>query len=285
MRIIKTFLLLAILIHSGCSMPTALVAPKTEQRAPLKEEVKDGLPEGMQYHEKTGFSYEFQYDKDNLYLKLATRNPDDIRKIVYFGFSVWIDRNGEKNQVQGFRFPRDARLSQVERPAGRSQGTAGTSQGTTGRASVGGLNSVLERADEIDLIGIYGTATRTVKMRDSRIRVKAEIADDILTYEAVIPFEMLEFGHNPLAAHSNMSIGLKTGHFEAPSRSDRQRPPQTRTGDGTGRRGPGQGQYPGQYPGRDPGSMPDRSMMESRSSEMGRLSRPTSLWIALEFDR
>ncbi len=281
MRIIKTFLLLAIIIFSGCSMPAAIVAPKAEQRAALSEEVKDGLPEGMQYHEKTGLSYELQYDKDNLYLKLATSDPDDIRKIVYFGFSVWIDRKGEKNQDQGFRFPRAARLSQLERPTGRSHGTAGTSQGTTGRAGVGDLNSVLERADEIDLTGIYGTATRTVKMRDSRIRVKAEIADDILTYEAVIPFEMLEFGYNPLAAHSNMSIGLKTGHFEAPSRSDRQRPPQTRTGDGIGRRGPGQGQYPGQYPGRTP----DRSIMESRSSEMGRLSRPTSLWIALEFDR
>ena len=281
MRIIKTLLLLAILILSGCSMPTAIVAPKQEQRVALMEEVKEGLPDRMKYHEKTGFSYEFQYDRYNLYLKLATSDPDDIRKIVYFGFSVWIDRKGEKNQDQGFRFPRGARLSQLERPAGRSQGTTGATQGTAVRSGGDDLNSVLERTDEIDLIGIYGTATRTVKMRDSRIRVRAEIADGILTYEAVIPFEMLEFGYNPLAAHSNMSIGLKTGHFEAPSRSDRQRPPQTRTGDGIGRRGPGQGQYPGQYPGRTP----ERSIMESRSSEMGRLSRPTSLWIALEFDR
>ncbi len=288
MRIIKTFPLLAILILSGCSMPTAIVAPKQEQRAALMEEVKEGLPERMKYHDKTGFFYEFQYDRDNLYIKLATSDPDDIRKIVYFGFSVWIDMKGEKNQDQGFMFPRGARLSQLERPAGRSQGTAGDRQGTAGaaqgtavRSRGDGLNLVLNRADEIDLIGIYGTETRTVKMRDSRIKVRAEIVDDILIYEAVIPFEMLEIGYNPLTAHSNMSIGLKTGHFEAPSRSDSQRPPQTRTGDGTGRRGPGQGQYPGQYPGR----MPDRSIMESRSSEMGRLSKPTSLWIALEFDR
>ncbi len=297
MRILKTIPALVILILSGCSMPTAIVSPKADNRVTgLSEEVKAGFPEGMKHHEETGFMYEFKFDRDNLYLKLATSDLDDIRKIVYFGFSVWIDRKGEKNQDQGFRFPGPARLSQLDISSGMSQLTtsifylqastfqlpASDSQGKTGKAGIGNLNSILERAEEIDLIGIYGTAARTVKMRDSPIKVKASISGDILTYEAVVPFEILEFGYNPIAGDSNMSIGFKTGHFEAPSRRDREMQPYTGPSDRTGRRGPGQ--YPGQYPGRYPERIPERTVTDSRSSEMARLSRPTGLWLALEFD-
>ncbi|MFO7922389.1 MAG: hypothetical protein R6U58_01700 [Bacteroidales bacterium] len=269
MRLITVFSVV-IMSAYGCSMPVALVAPGQDDPVALKEDVKDGLPDRMKQDENTGFHYGFEYDRNNLYLKLAVSDPAVKRKIVYFGFTVWIDRNGQKNKVEGFRFPTGLRMPQARRSEGRNPGSAGGIMG-------GDMNSVLEMAEEIELIGIYGTSARTVKMRDSRIRVNAEIVDDLLVYEAVIPYEVLEFGYNPLSGNTPVSIGLETGYFEPPSSSERQRPERS----GRGVRNPGgmPGQYPGQYQGR----MPEMTRIEPRSADMVRLSKPTRLWILLEF--
>lgn len=253
-------------------MPVALVVP---EREPLVTEGKfaAGMKESMQYDEGSGFYYDFGYDTANLYLNLVVGDPDVIRKIAYFGFTVWIDRMGGKSQDQGFRFPTGIRIRQYQ-PEG--QGGQAVSAGLHG----GDVSNLIEISEEIDLIGIYGTSVRRVKMRDSRIRVIAEVVDDILFYRAVIPYEVLGFGYDPLSAGSGISIGLETGHFEQPSASDLRRQP-SRSGDMMGRPGGMTGRYPGQYPGR----IPDRGMLEQRSSEINSLSRPTRLWLALEFER
>jgi hypothetical protein len=140
----------------------------------------------------------------------------------------------------------------------------------------------LRMAEEIDLIGIYGTSVRTVKMRDSRIRAKTGLVEDFLVYEATIPFEMLEYGYDPARSGNGISIGMETGYLDMPRSSNRQSPYQgTRGGDGMRRPGGMTGQYPGQYPGR----IPDRGMMDQRPSEINRLSKPTRLWLTLEFER
>ena len=262
MKVLFIVVSLSVLALAGCSTPKAIVTKKEAGKQTLTAEEKIVLTEHMDYHERTEFYYMLQYDKSNLYLTLATFNQNLQRKIGHFGFTVWIDKTGGKNREQGFRFPLGARMAGDYRERSINLSMMGY--------RIGPINALLERADEIDLIGIYGTSTRTVRMRDSRIRVKAERIENMLIYEAVIPYELLRFGFNPLADIISMSIGLETGHFEPTSTS--------------GGRTPSDVRRPGGMSGRVPGRMPDRGLMNQRLENMGELSRPTRLWLELEFD-
>lgn len=262
----------ALLITAGCSVPTAVVAPSKANQNALAFAPGTGFEERLIHNERTGFEYAFEYDNSNMYLYMTTSDQELQRKIVYFGLTIWIDRTGGNNKVQGFRFPLSANMP----VATRQEGNPGSRIALSGSD----LNSVLNRADEIELIGIYGSSVRKVRERDSRIRVIAEIKDSILIYQAVIPYEVLEFGFNPGDANSRVSIGFETGHFEAPSVRRSQIPYDggRQTG-GMGYPRRGAGQMPGQYPGR----MPERDQMAQRGSVFGNLSRPTRLWLDLEF--
>ena len=142
----------------------------------------------------------------------------------------------------------------------------------------GTVKAALDRTDEIELIGIYGSSTRKVKMRDSRIRVSAEIVKDELIYEAVSPYEMLQFGFNPLTNNGSMSIGFETGYFKPAPMGRRQMMP-----DNDWQRGgmtPGRGR---QMPGQAAGRMPERAQSAPSGAALGELSKPTRLWISLDF--
>jgi hypothetical protein len=259
-----------LIITSGCTTPTAVVTQRQTTQNALAFAPGSGSEELLTHNERTGFAYAFEYDNNNMYIYMTTSDQDLQRKIVYFGLTVWIDRTGGNNKVQGFRFPLNANMPVTIRQEG-SPGSRNTLSGP-------GLNSILSRADEIELIGIYGSSVRKVRKRDSRIRVNTEITDSILIYQAVIPYEVLEFGFNPLDGNETISIGFETGHFEAPSAGRSQIPYDG--GRQTGGMGyPGGRQMPGQYPGR----MPERDQMAQRNSVFGNLTKPTRLWIDLEF--
>ncbi len=259
---------LVVLALAGCSTPRAVVSEKEAGKHRLTNEEKVGLTEQMGYHEQSEFYYLFEYDNSNLYITLATFNQNLQRKIAQFGFTVWIDRTGGKNKEQGFRFPRGARITGD--PSGRDINLSMMGY------KIGPVNALLERADEVDLIGIYGSSTRTLRMRDSQIRVSAERIENMLFYEAVVPFELLKFGFNPLAGRTSMNIGLETGFFELPSSSRSAAPDY-------GRRPRGGTTPGGRMSGQVPQRFPDSGMMQQRSENMGELSRPTRLWLELEF--
>lgn len=269
MRRLSVFVSL-ILLAGSCTMPTALVSFRDKQKTtpPVSPA---GLEEGsMTYDKRSGFSWLFQYDDKNLYLNLAAADRDLQRKIVFFGMTVWIDRDGGKNTGQGFTYPIGFRL-----PVAPGQGLGAR----PGRSfSPQDMESALKLAEEIDLIGIYGSSTRRVKVRDSRIRTEARIIDDVLFYSAVIPYEVLQFGYSPVSSGTPVSIGLETGRFEPPSSSRRQEPDDARRGGG--------GMRPaGGMTGQTPGRMPYAGPADQRDTNMGALSRSTKLWIMLEFDK
>ncbi len=268
----------------GCSTPTALVESRKDKPVPLNQAAAEGLPGNMVHDERSGFHYNFQYDRNSLYINLAADDPDLVNKIAYFGLTVWVDKEGERNREQGFRFPMPARLPvahRAEAGTGRQPGRAdGGTQGTGARTPGTNPGSVLDLAEDIELIGIYGSSIRKVKMRDSRIRVTASMVNNILVYEAVVPYEMLGWGYNPVAAGGRMSIGLETGYFDPPSPS-RQAPSARRPDGGFGQPGRMPGQYPGRYPGQYP--MPDQVRTGQRTGPLAALSRPSRLWVRLEF--
>lgn len=280
MILMKEILLIffaALLLQSGCSTPSAIVAPKQKGEMQLSESPAEVSASRMVHHENTGFSYSFEYDKENLYLMLSTADQDLQRKIAYFGFTVWIDKNGGNNKEQGFRFPTGMNMEQFLRNAvpGNARNRADVMQKSLGEGTV---KSALDRADEIDLIGIYGSSTRTVKMRDSRIRANSEVVNDELIYEAVVPFEMLQFGFDPLRHSASVSVGFETGSFEsAPAERRQMTPDNDRRGGGMI---PGRG---GQMPGQAAGRMPEMAQREPSGAAFRELSKPTRLWIVLEF--
>jgi len=253
---------------NGCITPTAIVTEKQPGKTDFSEMMPDDLTGRMEYNEKSGFYYLFEYDNNNLYLTLAVKDQTLQRKIVNFGFTVWIDREGGDERKQGFRFPvglpADMAFSELRRQQDEGTGLI-----------TGDMRSMLERADNIDLIGIYGTSVRRVKMRDSRIPVKAEFVSGILLYEAVVPFEALKFGYNPLDEGSTAGLGLETGFLERRSPSERETPPGVEPG--TGQR------YPGGMNGRTPRRMTDPRLTDTPSGEIEALTKPTELWIKLKF--
>ncbi len=271
MRIFFLLIFTIIIINiTGCSTQTAFVARREMSKQAFPAEGMTVLLDQMGFHERTGFYYSFEYDNQNLHLLVATSDQNLQRKMIHFGFTVWIDREGEKNQEQGFRFPLG--FSMADDLQGFRLPVFGTEM------IVSSLNERLVIADEIDLIGIYGTSTRTVKMRDSRIRVRAEIIDSLLIYKALIPYELLQFGYNPLLSKAPVSIGLETGHFDQSSFGRRQVPYD-------GRR-PGNGMAPtGGMQRQSPGMMSARGRMDQGPVNMGELARPTRLWLKLEFLR
>jgi hypothetical protein len=265
MRKISLLLPVILLFLSGCTTPRAFVSSmEAGNESIIRSSFSPDMTDRMELHENSGIFYKFEHDRDNLYLVFATSDETVKRKIAYFGLTVWIDREGKKDKKQGFRFPKGFAAPQND-------------QGVRVQVPAQDMAKLLEIADEIDLIGIYGNSVRTVKRRDSQVRADARIIDDMLVYKAVVPFGLLKHGYSPLNGKQTMSIGLETGHQEtsAPDRRGREmdgrRP-------GGGIYPPGMGGMQGPYQGR----MIERQM-EDRRNETGNLSRPTRLWLDLEF--
>jgi hypothetical protein len=257
-------LILAMLF--GCSPPKALVTGRESIFEISPGDFSSEITEKMVYHEQSGVFYKFEKDKDNLYLLLATSDPALQRKIAYFGMTVWIDRSGDRNKAQGFRFPVGTGHQAPVHP------------GSPG-GSLPGVNSVLSRADEIELIGIYGSSSRIVKRRDSQIRVQAFMQEDMLVYKAVVPFGVLKHRLDP-AGVKKMSVGIETGYYDI-SAYDRQSQgfEGRRSGGGMQHPGTRQGNMPGHVPAGAPGSE-----RESENRSLNSLSKPARFWIELIFD-
>jgi hypothetical protein len=258
---------LAVMLISGCATPKAVVSPRSAEDRLVVNGFLPGMMETMEFHENSGLFYKFEYDKDNLYLLLATSDETLKRKISYFGFTVWTDKTGNQSKDQGFRFPTG--ITKKENPPGSGMMPV--------QAPVD-VKSLLERSDEIDLIGIYGNSVRTVKRRDSQIHTETRLIDSLLIYRAVVPFGLLKHGYSPVSGKGTMSIGFETGHLGASAPAGRSR-------DLSGNR-PG-GMQPGGMSGRRPGystgRMNEWEHLSAQRNEVSELSRPTRLWINLEF--
>ena len=249
----------------SCSTPQALVTGRETVDEISKQDSGTGIAGKMEFHENSGVLYKFERDKENLYLLFATSDPALQRKIAYFGLTIWIDRSGDRNKVQGFRFPvYDAH--RIPLPATRHGDVHSD------------ISLLLRNAGDIELIGIYGSSSRTVKRRDSQIKVETFMQDDLLFYLAVVPFGVLKHRFDPTGG-SKMSVGFESGYLD---NSSRERRPQEFDGrrQGGGMHNPGGiGRSPGLMPGRVPGYEQDT---EVRSS--GSLTRPTRLWMELVFN-
>lgn len=268
MRDLFLLIFSALLFMAGCASPTAVVTPRQAETGSITADPVTEMTGRMEFHENSGFYYKFEYDDQNLYIQMATSDPAVQRKIVYFGFTVWTDRTGEQKKSQGFRFPVVMTVPQE------------SSRGSGPGPVAAGLNSSLEWADKIELIGIYGNSVRRVKRRDSRIRVVANFDDDVLIYKAVVPYQVLKHGYDPAEGAGKMSIGFETGHFEPEEVQKRETTP--------GMRNPGNGMrprggMPGTMQGGMQGRMIDRDQWAAQRSVMNAMSRPTRLWIDIEF--
>lgn len=251
---------------AGCSTPRALVTGRDTVDEIASHGFNAGIAEKMGFHEKSGILYKFENDKDNLYLLLATSDPVLQRKIAYFGMTVWIDRSGDRNKVQGFRFPVPA----SHRAPVQTAHQGGTSSDIT---------SLLRNSGDIELIGIYGSSSRTVKKRDSRIKAEAFMQDDFLVYKAVVPFGVLKHRFDPTDGDRKMGVGLETGYLD----NARDRRPQ----EFDGRRQGGSMHQPGRTAGRMPGQVPGRMPGYEQDTEVrtpGNLTRPTRMWLELVFN-
>lgn len=261
-----------IIVISSCSTPTALVSYHESTRVPAAQPELYNVDDGMDFHERTGFYYSFEYDEGNLYLRLATADINVQRKMVLFGFTVWVDTTGRKNRQQGFRFPAGARV-----PSAMVQsGERFPALPSRNRA----IESLLAWTDEIELIGIYGTSSRRVKLRDSRIRVNTGFSGDVLLYSARIPYEVIGHGNRPFTGRQEISIGFETGYFERPS-FDRRGAAADRGAAGERMRPVGGGA--GQMTGGRQGQMPYGRQEGPGPAVAPELSRPSKLWIRLEF--
>src|ERR1035437_4912287 len=63
------------------------------------------------FDRKEKLSYAVSNDKDNIYLMLSTKDPQEQQKILQGGMTVWINRQAQKdeNTAVGIGFPTDSR--------------------------------------------------------------------------------------------------------------------------------------------------------------------------------
>lgn len=82
-------------------------------KAEYKQE--DDIPRtDFWYHKKGKLMYLVSNDKENLYIHMKIMDISTVRKILDFGFTVWVDANGTNKKTLGIKFP----LAKKERMPG-----------------------------------------------------------------------------------------------------------------------------------------------------------------------
>ena len=95
-----------------------------------------------EYDDKAQIGYSVSNDKDNLYITVETGDPATQLKIIKEGLTVWIDRQGEKNEQTAINFP-------IPSPATETKSTE--ARGGQGHMQPGDGSSAAQQKQRMEL--------------------------------------------------------------------------------------------------------------------------------------
>lgn len=161
------------------------------------------------------FSYNVCADDDNLYVRVKTRDFYAKRKIVAFGFTLWIDVNGKKKKNLGLRFPIGGTEAEERLVKIRDQGTPGNSLGERADYQKVVDQIMIKDLEIMELIGLADdpiTSTRSGITNGIKVAIGMDTGGAYV-YEALIPFKSYRLSREAL---SKIGVGFETGRFVPP---------------------------------------------------------------------
>jgi hypothetical protein len=189
-----------------------------------------------QYDEKAMLGYAVSNDKTNLYITVETGDPAVQLKILKEGLTVWIDRNGEKNEETAINFPIPQRQGSTrgkgsaDRPGAmhlEGGGNASTPEQRQRMVLEDRVAAALAGADQYSLQGFRSCNLQySISEHDScGVQVKIALdANNELVWEAIVPLKAFYFKPELTRADKGRPIAVcfETTAFQRPDgeRSD-----------------------------------------------------------------
>ncbi|MBN2638496.1 MAG: hypothetical protein JXR65_05355 [Bacteroidales bacterium] len=205
-----------------------------KQAAPLNIDGKLDQPDqDWIFDEKEDVYYLISNDNNNLYVQMKLNNKSTVRKIIAFGFTVWIDPDAKGKNVLGIIYPEGGFKKMMEKnKQEREKGEMQNNEHRQDRLNPDGKpetrqEMIHERIERTNKNLKEGQITGSLKGFDKYgiqdaffgqgdIEALAQLDDKgDMIYEAVIPLKSIF--KNPdkfLKQHELFSLTLETGYFE-----------------------------------------------------------------------
>ena len=153
---------------------------------------------------KENLSYALSNDRDNLYILVSTRNPQEQQKIIEGGMTVWINNQAEKNEStsMGIGFPLDSRKDRDRQLMAQARPDQHQNKHIT--------------LDDLKQYSLYGFKSESIEdfdygqSNDEGVQVRIDFnRDGDLIYEASVPLSAIyprNTSHN--FAGKSLAIGI-----------------------------------------------------------------------------
>lgn len=205
MRTVHTFFIILIIAVTAC----AKTYYSTEQKTLSTSEKVFQQSSGMRYH--------ISNSPDSLFLDIQFIDPVTAKKVLTFGFNVWLDPTAKKNKTYGIQFPVALDKEHLKPPKPYIPQVVEDEDGFKRlkykKTDKHKNPSLKNRTQEYILLGFNNQDT-TILANDnsSDISLKLYYTDHTLCYRLALAHSKIfpeEFSKDP----KPFSIGLVTGHL------------------------------------------------------------------------
>ena len=202
-----------------------------------KEEYKQtgNIPRLDYWYSKDGqLLYLVTNDSENLYVHLKVSERTSIQKILNFGFTVWIDKDGKNKKKIGVKFP----LTQSDRmPPAQYQNNQSMNKSNGANKF---KSQLLDQIFEIELIGFNDNKENDIILANTKNHINGKMSFNEyneLEYQLKMPFKYFNID---LKKNRLISINMESGSLDMGNSASRQAG--FNAGGGGGRPGGGGGQ-------------------------------------------
>jgi hypothetical protein len=225
----------------------------------------------MHYDDKSKFMFMITNNEEQLFIDLVLSDQAAIQKIMRFGLTTWLNRDGKTKKGTGIVFPRSP--EETGEPVFRKE------KGGDRKAMM--MAMMENKNKEMELKGFYGKGVSTVidLRKDTLYSGRVEMKEGgKLHISIVMPLAMLGRGEKA-SDFSAISIGFETGYMDVTGQGGGSGGSMQGSGGmhGSGMPGggmPGGGPPPGGNPS---GDKPSEGAQQQ--PDIAKLASPSKLWI------
>lgn len=277
--------LLVLLISASCS---GLPVYQSKQLKHSNE------GEMLRYYKKT-VKYDVFNDQDRLVVKMETAHPLTQMKIIEYGFTTWINKEGKKSRKNGVHYPLEQMVSleQVKPSAEQIKKSQQASDEVYTDKMYTRMQQQFKTAPEIMKVTGFdqqeGETTYNLVKDDPDIEVDIRFdSNRVMHYTLSIPFDKLYTEASD--GSRSIAVGLVSGSMDAPD-TDTDSQGGSGGGGAGGARGMGgspagmqggMGRRSAGGMGRPPGGMRSQSGNASGNKQMEMMAEPVQVWFKAE---
>lgn len=233
-KIFSVIFVVLILVSCGSSKHSSKRLPGAWQVSPITVDGynNDWPSPYPEYDDKAMLGYAVTNDKQNLYISVETGDPATQLKILRNGLTVWIDKNGGKEEVTAINFPlpdayKNSKVGDEERPQKgqwqHAQSGGGNDRQDQKRMELEDrVRKALEKANEFSLQGFKGCNQQFAILEKDSCGIVTRIGIDStneLVWEAVVPLKSF-YGKAEMTRQDKgkpMSVTIETEGSKKPA--------------------------------------------------------------------